>query len=193
MHLSSFGRNLVPWDQIAPLALFSLLLIILIFNMRRRLEAESRRPELARKLCAELGFTFIAGNEARLRNQGTAAMDLAALDRLPTSLKASLLEDSSWRGEGEFDAVRVAVYDDIRPSGNHFRTFLVVRAYFPIEAQGSGRPGKNRGSTRRIIIDDSGARWEKANAPLDLSSVRETLRLVTAARPVNLAARHASP
>lgn len=123
----------MAWDQIVPLLLFLSLFIVLLLFMRRRINKENLRPEIARTLCAELGFNFIEGNEARFRNQGPGAgpMDLAALDQLPSSLKSSLLEDNSWRMEGFFRSVRVAVYDDIRPISNHFQTFLVVRAYFP--------------------------------------------------------------
>jgi hypothetical protein len=128
----------MAWDQLLPLAIMISVVIVLLLFMRRRLEADSRRPERARTLCAELGFNFIAGHDARFRNQGAPAMpmDLAALDRLPASLRSSLIEDSSWRGEGVFGKARIAVYDDVRPTGNRFQTFLVVRGYFrdgPVE------------------------------------------------------------
>ena len=89
----------MAWDQILPLLLFFLLVIVIILFMRRRLDKDNRRPEIARTLCTELGFNFIEGNEARYRNQGpgTIPMDLVALDQLPSSLKSSLMEDSSWR------------------------------------------------------------------------------------------------
>lgn len=123
----------MAWDQIVPLAVFLSLIVVLMLFMRRRLDRENRRPGIARALCAELEFDFIAGLEARYRNQGPGAvlMDPAGLDRLPSSLKSSLMEDSSWRGEGSYRGVRVAVYDDIRPTGSHFQTFFVVRAWFP--------------------------------------------------------------
>lgn len=212
-----------------PLAGFLTLVIVLLLFMRRRLDAESRRPETARRLSAELGFDFIAGSDARFRNQGAPAvpMDLAALNRLPASLRSSLVEDSSWRGEGVFGTVRVAVYDDVRPFGDRFQTFLVVRGYFrdgpiePFRIEWKGGPSllflkkQSKGnalfdkrlrvtgyevpavakalssdtflkaaealfvSSRRARIDEEGACWERKEAPIDVSSLKEALRLVS--------------
>ncbi|PKL25150.1 MAG: hypothetical protein CVV47_07655 [Spirochaetae bacterium HGW-Spirochaetae-3] len=219
----------MAWDQLLPLAIMISVVIVLLLFMRRRLEADSRRPERARTLCAELGFNFIAGHDARFRNQGAPAMpmDLAALDRLPASLRSSLIEDSSWRGEGVFGKARIAVYDDVRPTGNRFQTFLVVRGYFrdgPVEPFRIERKGglalllSKKPSTgnvffdrklrveggeasavrralsndaflkasealfvasRRARIDEEGACWEKKDAPLDIASLTETMRLVS--------------
>lgn len=121
----------MAWDQILPLAGFLTILVILMLIIRRRNAADSRRPDLARALCTELGLDFMRGLEARRLNQNAVPMDLAGLDRLPSSLKQSLLEDTSWRIEGNFEGVRVAIYDDIRPVGDRFQTYFVVRGYFP--------------------------------------------------------------
>lgn len=219
----------MAWDQLLPLAGFLTLVIVLLLFMRRRLDAESRRPETARRLCAELGFDFIAGSDARFRNQGAPAapLDLAALNRLPASLRSSLVEDSSWRGEGVFRNVRVAVYDDVRPFGDRFQTFLVVRGYFrdgliePFRIERKGGPSllhcrkpstenaffdrrlritgyegpavakalSNDAflkaaealfvSSRRARIDEEGACWERKEAPIDVTSLKEALRLVS--------------
>lgn len=219
----------MAWDQILPLLLFLSLVIVLLLFMSRRLNKDTLRPEIARNLCAELGFNFIEGNEARFRNQGTGAvpMDLVALDQLPSSLKSSLMEDSSWRMEGLFKGVRVAVYDDIRPISNHFQTFFVVRAYFPdrfketftLEMKGflsilkppqfqTGNrffdkrvrfKDKMEGSALQSLlsnrfmnaakalflssgntkIDKEGAYWKKREAKIEMTSLKEKLRLVS--------------
>jgi hypothetical protein len=120
----------MAWDQILPLGIFLIILIVLMLIIRRRNAADSRRPDLARVLCTELGLDFMRGLEARRLNQEDVPMELTGLDRLPPSLKQSLLEDSSWRIEGTYQGVRVAIYDDIRPTGDRFQTFFVIRGYF---------------------------------------------------------------
>jgi len=123
-------RQKMAWDQIIPLAVFFTILVVLLLVIRRRNAADSRRPDQARTLSTELGLNFMRGLEARRLNQEAAPMDLTGLDRLPPSLKQSLLEDSSWRIEGIFEGIRIAIYDDIRPLGDRFQTFFVIRGYF---------------------------------------------------------------